>query len=112
MLPRPQGPQAVRWNRSVRFRPCGPLADAAMVEAARLMVYSRRRPRRSAVDLGFVLEVLRLRRRIGGSPCRTTVRRRRHHRHPVERFYAHKITQIYEGTNQIQRVVMSRALLR
>jgi alkylation response protein AidB-like acyl-CoA dehydrogenase len=32
---------------------------------------------------------------------------------PVERFMRDaKITQIYEGTNQIQRVVMSRALLR
>lgn len=33
--------------------------------------------------------------------------------HPVERMMRDaKITQIYEGTNQIQRVVMSRALLR
>ena len=32
---------------------------------------------------------------------------------PVERFMRDaKITQIYEGTNQIKRVVMSRALLR
>jgi len=32
---------------------------------------------------------------------------------PVERMTPDaKITQIYEGTNQIQRVVMSRALLR
>ena len=32
---------------------------------------------------------------------------------PVERMMRDaKITQIYEGTNQIQRVVMSRALLR
>ncbi|MDT5298625.1 MAG: hypothetical protein QOG79_1867, partial [Mycobacterium sp.] len=32
---------------------------------------------------------------------------------PVERFMRDaKITQIYEGTNQIQRVVMSRALLK
>jgi alkylation response protein AidB-like acyl-CoA dehydrogenase len=32
---------------------------------------------------------------------------------PVERYMRDaKITQIYEGTNQIQRVVMSRALLR
>jgi alkylation response protein AidB-like acyl-CoA dehydrogenase len=32
---------------------------------------------------------------------------------PVERMMRDaKITQIYEGTNQIQRVVMARALLR
>jgi alkylation response protein AidB-like acyl-CoA dehydrogenase len=32
--------------------------------------------------------------------------------HPVERFMRDaKITQIYEGTNQIQRVVMSQAVL-
>ena len=32
---------------------------------------------------------------------------------PVERYMRDaKITQIYEGTNQIQRVVMARALLR
>jgi alkylation response protein AidB-like acyl-CoA dehydrogenase len=43
------------------------------------------------------------------------LRRRRLHRvdFPVERMMRDaKITQIYEGTNQIQRVVMSRALLR
>jgi alkylation response protein AidB-like acyl-CoA dehydrogenase len=35
------------------------------------------------------------------------------HDYPVERMMRDaKITQIYEGTNQIQRVVMSRALLR
>jgi alkylation response protein AidB-like acyl-CoA dehydrogenase len=34
-------------------------------------------------------------------------------RFPVERFMRDaKITQIYEGTNQIQRVVMARALLK
>ena len=33
--------------------------------------------------------------------------------YPVERMMRDaKITQIYEGTNQIQRVVMSRALLK
>ena len=33
--------------------------------------------------------------------------------YPVEKYMRDaKITQIYEGTNQIQRVVMSRALLR
>ena len=33
--------------------------------------------------------------------------------YPVERMMRDaKITQIYEGTNQIQRVVISRALLR
>jgi alkylation response protein AidB-like acyl-CoA dehydrogenase len=32
---------------------------------------------------------------------------------PVERYMRDaKITQIYEGTNQIQRVVMARSLLR
>lgn len=32
--------------------------------------------------------------------------------HPVERMMRDaKITQIYEGTNQVQRVVISRALL-
>jgi alkylation response protein AidB-like acyl-CoA dehydrogenase len=39
----------------------------------------------------------------------------REHRHfpPVERMMRNaKITQIYEGTNQIQRVVMARQLLK
>jgi alkylation response protein AidB-like acyl-CoA dehydrogenase len=32
---------------------------------------------------------------------------------PVERFLRDaKVTQIYEGTNQVQRIVISRALLR
>ncbi|CDQ45548.1 acyl-CoA dehydrogenase [Mycolicibacterium neoaurum] len=95
------------------------LADMAMkVEAARLMVYSAAaRAERGEPDLHFIsaaskcfasdiamavtTDAVQL---FGGAGYTVDF--------PVERFMRDaKITQIYEGTNQIQRVVMSRALL-
>lgn len=96
------------------------LADMAMkVEAARLMVYSAAaRAERGEGDLGFIssaskcfasdvaMEVTTDAVQLFGGAGYTTD-------FPVERMMRDaKITQIYEGTNQIQRVVMSRALLR
>ncbi|TFV58649.1 acyl-CoA dehydrogenase [Mycobacterium sp. PS03-16] len=96
------------------------LADMAMkVEAARLMVYSAAaRAERGEGNLGFIsaaskcfasdvaMEVTTDAVQLFGGAGYTTD-------FPVERFMRDaKITQIYEGTNQIQRVVMSRALLR
>ncbi|MBI3225429.1 MAG: acyl-CoA dehydrogenase [Mycolicibacterium cosmeticum] len=96
------------------------LADMAMkVEAARLMVYSAAaRAERGEPNLGFVsaaskcfasdvaMEVTTDAVQLFGGAGYTVD-------FPVERFMRDaKITQIYEGTNQIQRVVMSRALLR
>ena len=44
-------------------------------------------------------------------PFGTTITRRS--RHPVERFFRDaKVTQIFEGTNQIQRMVIGRDLLK
>jgi alkylation response protein AidB-like acyl-CoA dehydrogenase len=96
------------------------LADMAMkVEAARLMVYSAAaRAERGEANLGFIsaaskcfasdvamavtTDAVQL---FGGAGYTVDF--------PVERMMRDaKITQIYEGTNQIQRVVMSRALLR
>ena len=96
------------------------LADMAMkVEAARLMVYTAAaRAERGEPELGFLAsaskclasdvamevttDVVQL---FGGYGYTTDF--------PVERYMRDaKITQIYEGTNQIQRVVMARALLR
>ena len=96
------------------------LADMAMkIEAARLMVYTAAaRAERGEPDLGFIssaskcyasdvamsvtTDAVQL---FGGYGYTTDF--------PVERFMRDaKITQIYEGTNQIQRVVMSRALLK
>jgi alkylation response protein AidB-like acyl-CoA dehydrogenase len=96
------------------------LADMAMkVEAARLMVYTAAaRAERGEPNLSFLAsaskcyasdvamsvttDALQL---FGGYGYTTDF--------PVERFMRDaKITQIYEGTNQIQRVVMSRALLK
>ena len=71
------------------------LADMAMkIEAARVMVYPpRRAPTRREGARG-----------VGGAGYTVDF--------PVERMMRDaKITQIYEGTNQIQRVVMARALL-
>jgi alkylation response protein AidB-like acyl-CoA dehydrogenase len=95
------------------------LADMAMkVEAARLMVYTAAaRAERGESDLAFIsaaskcfasdvamevtVDAVQL---FGGAGYTVDF--------PVERFMRDaKITQIYEGTNQIQRVVMSRALL-
>jgi alkylation response protein AidB-like acyl-CoA dehydrogenase len=96
------------------------LADMAMkVEAARLMVYSAAaRAERGEGDLGFIsaaskcfasdvaMEVTTDAVQLFGGAGYTQD-------FPVERMMRDaKITQIYEGTNQIQRVVMSRALLR
>ncbi len=96
------------------------LADMAMkIEAARLMVYSAAaRAERMEPELGFIssaskcfasdvaMEVTTNAVQLFGGYGYTTD-------FPVERFMRDaKITQIYEGTNQIQRVVMARALLR
>jgi alkylation response protein AidB-like acyl-CoA dehydrogenase len=96
------------------------LADMAMkVEAARLMVYSAAaRAERGEGNLGFIsaaskcfasdiaMEVTTDAVQLFGGAGYTID-------FPVERMMRDaKITQIYEGTNQIQRVVMSRALLR
>lgn len=95
------------------------LADMAMkVEAARLMVYSAAaRAERGETGLGFIssaskcfasdvaMEVTTNAVQLFGGAGYTQD-------FPVERFMRDaKITQIYEGTNQIQRVVMSRELL-
>ncbi|MGB3769568.1 MAG: acyl-CoA dehydrogenase [Rhodococcus sp. (in: high G+C Gram-positive bacteria)] len=96
------------------------LADMAMqIEAARLMVYTAAaRAERGEKNLGFITaaskcfasdvamkvttDAVQL---FGGAGYTRDF--------PVERMMRDaKITQIYEGTNQIQRVVMSRALLR
>jgi alkylation response protein AidB-like acyl-CoA dehydrogenase len=96
------------------------LADMAMkVEAARLLVYSAAaRAERGESNLGFIsaaskcfasdvaMEVTTDAVQLFGGAGYTID-------FPVERYMRDaKITQIYEGTNQIQRVVMSRALLR
>ena len=96
------------------------LADMAMkVEAARLMVYtSAARAERGEKNLGFIsaaakcfasdvaMEVTTNAVQLFGGAGYTTD-------FPVERMMRDaKITQIYEGTNQIQRMVMSRQLLR
>ena len=103
-------------NQGLQFM----LADMAMkVEAARLMVYSAAaRAERGEPDLGFIsaaskcfasdiaMEVTTDAVQVFGGAGYTID-------FPVERMMRDaKITQIYEGTNQIQRVVMSRALLR
>ena len=96
------------------------LADMAMkVEAARLMVYTAAaRAERGEPALGFLasaakcfasdvaMEVTTDAVQLFGGYGYTVD-------FPVERLMRDaKITQIYEGTNQIQRVVMSRALLK
>jgi alkylation response protein AidB-like acyl-CoA dehydrogenase len=96
------------------------IADMAMkVEAARLMVYTAAaRAERGESNLGFIssaskcfasdvaMEVTTNAVQLFGGYGYTVD-------FPVERMMRDaKITQIYEGTNQIQRVVMSRALLR
>jgi alkylation response protein AidB-like acyl-CoA dehydrogenase len=96
------------------------LADMAMkVEAARLLVYAAAaRAERGEPALGFLsaaskcfasdvaMEVTTDAVQLFGGYGYTTD-------FPVERFMRDaKITQIYEGTNQIQRLVMARALLR
>ena len=103
-------------NQGVQFM----LADMAMrIEAARHMVYvAAARAERGEPDLGFITaaakcfasdtamsvttDAVQL---FGGAGYTRDF--------PVERMMRDaKITQIYEGTNQIQRVVMSRQLLK
>lgn len=96
------------------------LADMAMkIESARLMVYTAAaRAERGEKNLGFIsaaakclasdvaMEVTTNAVQLFGGAGYTTD-------FPVERMMRDaKITQIYEGTNQIQRLVMSRALLK
>jgi alkylation response protein AidB-like acyl-CoA dehydrogenase len=96
------------------------LADMAMkVEAARLMVYSAAaRAERNEGDLAFVsaaskcfasdvaMEVTTDAVQLFGGAGYTSD-------FPVERMMRDaKITQIYEGTNQIQRVIIARQLLK
>ena len=90
------------------------------LEAARQMVYvAAAKSERGDKDLTVLRrgrQVLRLRRRDEGHDrCRPAARRRRLHRRdfPLERMMRDaKITQIYEGTNQVQRIVMARQLLK
>lgn len=96
------------------------VADMAMhLEAARLMVYTAAaRAERGEENLGFIssaskclasdvamsvtTDAVQL---LGGAGYTRDF--------PVERMMRDaKITQIYEGTNQVQRLVMSRQLLR
>ena len=96
------------------------LADMAMkVEAARQLVYvAASRAERGERDLGFISSAAKCLasdtamqvttdavQLLGGAGYTKDF--------PVERMMRDaKITQIYEGTNQIQRVVMARSLLR
>ncbi|OBJ69175.1 acyl-CoA dehydrogenase [Mycobacterium sp. 1274756.6] len=113
---RKQFGRPVADNQGVQFM----IADMAMkLEAARLMVYSAAaRAERGEPDLGFIsaaskcfasdvaMEITTDAVQLFGGAGYTID-------FPVERMMRDaKITQIYEGTNQIQRVVMSRALLR
>ncbi|KAA2260918.1 acyl-CoA dehydrogenase [Solihabitans fulvus] len=112
---RKQFGKAVADFQGVQFM----LADMAMkIEAARHMVYvSAARAERGEPNLGFIsaaakcfasdvaMEVTTNAVQLFGGAGYTRD-------FPVERMMRDaKITQIYEGTNQIQRVVMSRALL-
>ncbi|MGU3438387.1 acyl-CoA dehydrogenase [Actinomycetes bacterium M1A6_2h] len=113
---RKQFGKAISTFQGVEFM----LADMAMqIEAARLMVYTAAaRAERGEPNLGFITaaskcfasdvamkvttDAVQL---FGGAGYTRDF--------PVERMMRDaKITQIYEGTNQIQRVVMSRAILR
>ncbi|WP_285031555.1 acyl-CoA dehydrogenase [Mycolicibacterium sp. lyk4-40-TYG-92] len=113
---RKQFGKAISQFQGVEFM----LADMAMkTEAARLMVYNAAaRAERGEGNLGFIsaaskcfasdvaMEVTTNAVQLFGGAGYTVD-------FPVERMMRDaKITQIYEGTNQIQRVVMSRALLR
>lgn len=112
---RKQFGRPVADNQGVQFM----LADMAMkVEAARLMVYSAAaRAERGEGDLGFIsaaskcfasdiaMEVTTDAVQLFGGAGYTVD-------FPVERMMRDaKITQIYEGTNQVQRIVMARQLL-
>ncbi|KJE25567.1 acyl-CoA dehydrogenase [Frankia torreyi] len=108
--------RAIADNQAVQFM----LADMGMkIEAARHLVYvSAARAERGEPNLGFVsaaakcfasdvaMEVTTDAVQLFGGAGYTRD-------FPVERMMRDaKITQIYEGTNQVQRVVMSRALLK
>jgi alkylation response protein AidB-like acyl-CoA dehydrogenase len=96
------------------------LADMAMkIEAARLMVYTAAaRAERGEPDLGFISSASKCYASdVAMSVTTDAVQLFGGYGYtvdfPVERFMRDaKITQIYEDTNQIQRVVMSRALLK
>src|SRR6185369_15730967 len=97
---RKQFGRAIADNQAVQFM----LADMAMkIEAARHMVYvAAARAERGEPNLGVTTDAVQL---FGGAGYTRDF--------PVERMMRDaKITQIYEGTNQIQRVVMSRQLLK
>ena len=113
---RKQFGKAVADFQGVQFM----LADMAMkIEAARHMVYvAAAKAERGEANIGFItaaakcyasdvaMEVTTDAVQLFGGAGYTRD-------FPVERMMRDaKITQIYEGTNQIQRVVMSRALLR
>ena len=113
---RKQFRKAISDFQAVQFM----LADMAMkIEAARLMVYTAAaRAERGEPNLGFLasaskcfasdvaMQVTTDAVQLFGGYGYTVD-------FPVERFMRDaKITQIYEGTNQIQRVVMARALLK
>jgi alkylation response protein AidB-like acyl-CoA dehydrogenase len=113
---RKQFGKAVAEFQGVQFM----LADMAMkIEAARHMVYvAAAKAERGEPDIGFItaaakcyasdvaMEVTTDAVQLFGGAGYTRD-------FPVERMMRDaKITQIYEGTNQIQRVVMSRALLK
>ncbi|KRD05959.1 acyl-CoA dehydrogenase [Mycobacterium sp. Root265] len=113
---RKQFGRAVSDFQGVQFM----LADMAMkIEAARLLVYNAAaRAERGEANLGFIsaaskcfasdiaMEVTTDAVQLFGGAGYTVD-------FPVERMMRDaKITQIYEGTNQIQRVVMGRALLK
>jgi alkylation response protein AidB-like acyl-CoA dehydrogenase len=113
---RKQFKKSVSEFQAVQFM----LADMAMkIEAARLMVYSAAaRAERGEPNLGFISSAAKcFASDVAMSVTTDAVQLFGGYGYtvdfPVERFMRDaKITQIYEGTNQIQRVVMSRALLK
>ncbi|MGV0795233.1 acyl-CoA dehydrogenase [Mycolicibacterium sp. XJ1819] len=107
--------QSINSFQAVQFM----LADMAMkIESARLMVYSAAaRAERGEPDLGFISAASKcLASDVAMEVTTNAVQLLGGYGYtqdfPVERMMRDaKITQIYEGTNQIQRVVMARALL-
>lgn len=95
------------------------IADMAMkVEAARLMVYtSAARAERGEKNLGFISSASKcfasdVAMEVTTDACSSSEVPATPVTSRSSDDARRKITQIYEGTNQIQRVVMSRALLR